>query len=215
MSRPRLPLRWPVVVAAATGLLLTGCSDDGSGKAAPTGQATASATGGGGTAGGGSSAPEPPDTATGGTAAATGAGTASGGRCRTADLGFATVPTSRAKNPNIQYALTVTLTNRAAASCVLDGYPGVDLVGPLTWSLVRQTAVQPHKVILRPKATTTFNIFYLPYVQGSGQEFRPTRIVVTPPGETHSHTLRWPVGSILLQDAATHPGTYVSPVGAK
>ncbi|OAR22107.1 hypothetical protein A8W25_27995 [Streptomyces sp. ERV7] len=212
MSRPRILT--PAVAVVAAGLMLSGCSDGGSGKAAATGgRSGASATGPGtATATGGGTAPTPakPDGA-----ASTGAGAASGGGCRTADLGFAIVPTSRAKNPAIQYALTITLTNKSAKSCALTGYPGVDLVGPLTWSLPRQTAERPHRVTVRPGATTTFNIYYLPYTQGSGEEFRPTRIVVTPPGETHSHTLRWPVGSILLQDGATHPGTYVSPVGAK
>ncbi|WP_344073760.1 DUF4232 domain-containing protein [Streptomyces crystallinus] len=209
MSRPRiLP---PAVAVVAAALMLSGCGDGGSGKTAATGAApSASASGAGGTSGG--TAPSPSKPAATGSA---GASAASDGRCRTAGLGFAIVPASRAKNPNLQYALTVTLTNKGATTCVLNGYPGVDLVGPLTWSLVRQTAERPHRVTVRPGATTTFTIYYLPYTQGSGNEFRPTRMVVTPPGETHSHTLRWPVGSILLQDGATHPGTYVSPVGAK
>ncbi|MEU4350251.1 DUF4232 domain-containing protein [Streptomyces sp. NPDC023838] len=205
MSRPRF--RWSAVAVVAAGLTLSGCGGDHSGEAAATGGVPSASASGAVSDGGGSSAPTPTPSGSG--------GAASGARCRTADLGFAIVPTSRAKNPNIQYALTITLTNKSAKSCVLNGYPGVDLAGPLTWSLVRQTAVQPHRVTVRPGATTTFNIFYLPYVQGSGDEFKPTRIVVTPPGETHSHTLPWPVGSILLQDGATHPGTYVSPVGAK
>ncbi|WP_329403432.1 DUF4232 domain-containing protein [Streptomyces melanogenes] len=203
MSRPRF--RWSAVAVVAAGLTLGGCGGDHSGEASATSSVPRASASGATSDGGGSPAPTPS-----GSGAA-----ASGGRCRTADLGFAIVPTSRAKNPNIQYALTITLTNKGATSCVMTGYPGVDLAGPLTWSLARQTAVQPHRVTVRPGATTTFNIFYLPYVQGSGDEFKPTRIVVTPPGETHSHTLPWPVGSILLQDAATHPGTYVSPVGAK
>ncbi|PKV89431.1 DUF4232 domain-containing protein [Streptomyces sp. TLI_146] len=204
MPRPRF--RWSAVAVVAAGLTLGGCGGDHSEAAATSSAPSASASG---SVVDGSGSPSPSPTPSGPGAAA------SGGRCRTADLGFAIVPTSRAKNPNLQYALTVTLTNKGAKSCVMTGYPGVDLVGPLTWSLARQTAVQPHRVTVRPGATTTFNIFYLPYVQGSGDEFKPTRIVVTPPGETHSHTLPWPVGSILLQDAATHPGTYVSPVGAK
>ncbi|WP_406340850.1 DUF4232 domain-containing protein [Streptomyces sp. NBC_00648] len=204
MSRSRF--RWSAVAVVAAGLTLSGCGGDRSGEAAATsGVPSASATGAVPDGGGSSTGPTPSGSG----------GAASGGRCRTADLGFAIVPTSRAKNPNIQYALTITLTNKGAKSCVMTGYPGVDLAGPLTWSLARQTAVKPHRVTVRPGATTTFNIFYLPYAQGSGDEFKPTRIVVTPPGETHSHTLPWPVGSILLQDAATHPGTYVSPVGAK
>ena len=68
---------------------------------------------------------------------------------------------------------------------------------------------------MRPNATTTFNLFYLPFTKGSGQEFKPKSIVVTPPDETHSHTLSWTFSSVLLQDGATHPGTYISPVGSK
>jgi hypothetical protein len=38
--------------------------------------------------------------------------------------------------------------------------------------------------------------------------------VVTPPNETTSVSLAWPWSPVLLQDGATHPGTYVGPIGS-
>ncbi|MFE9123688.1 DUF4232 domain-containing protein [Streptomyces sp. NPDC007172] len=230
------------IVSLATGLgltltlTLTACGGDGggSGKVATdtpsstagatdgsgTGTATATVTGSPGVDGGRSMAPSGGSTGSGtnagpgtGTGTGTGADTA---HCQTAQLTFAVAPGSGARSKGSQGAVTITLTNKGAKSCAMKGYPGVDLVGgPTRWSLPRQTSESPSTVTVRPGATTTFVIFYLPFDQGDGQEFRPKSIVITPPNETHSHTLPWTYSSVLLQDGATHPGTYVGPVGSK
>ncbi len=226
------------IVSLATGLgltlTLTACGGDGggSGKVATdtpsstagatdgsgTGTATATVTGSPGVDGGRSMAPSGGSTGSGtnagpGTGTGTGADTA---HCRTAQLTFAVAPGSGARSKGSQGAVTITLTNKGAKSCAMKGYPGVDLVGgPTRWSLPRQTSESSSTVTVRPGATTTFVIFYLPFDQGDGQEFRPKSIVITPPNETHSHTLPWTYSSVLLQDGATHPGTYVGPVGSK
>ncbi|MFG2722844.1 DUF4232 domain-containing protein [Streptomyces sp. NPDC048416] len=213
----------------AAGLTLTACGSDSGGSTqiatdtpsstgsnnASTGTGTGSSSPGadggrtmapsGGSSGGGTNA-----------GTGTGTGTGAGASCPTSQLAFAVAPGSGAQSEGSQGAVTITLTNKGAKSCVMKGYPGVDLVGGATkWSLTRGTAESPAAVTVRPGATTTFNIFYLPFHHGDGQEFKPKSIVITPPNETHSHTLPWTFSSVLLQDGATHPGTYISPVGAK
>ncbi|MGW2818991.1 DUF4232 domain-containing protein [Streptomyces sp. NPDC001415] len=216
-----LRLRTTSLAATAVlvaGLTLTACgSDSGSGKVAtdtPSGSATGTSSPGGD--GGRTMAPSGGSTG-GGTNAGTGTGAGTGGNhCLTSQLGFAVAPGSGAQSKGSQGTVTITLTNKGAKACEMKGYPGVDLVGGATkWSLTRGTAETPKTVTVRPNATTTFNIFYLPFNKGDGQEFKPKSIVITPPNEAHSHTLPWDFSSVLLQDGATHPGTYISPVGAK
>ncbi|MFD7167114.1 DUF4232 domain-containing protein [Streptomyces violascens] len=214
------PLAAIAVIAA--GLTLTACGSDngGSGKVATDTPSTTApnSTGTGssspGADGGRTMAPSGGSVG-GGTNAGTGTGTG-GDHCLTSQLAFAVAPGSGAQSQGSQGAVTITLTNKGAKSCAMKGYPGVDLVGGATkWSLTRGTAETPKTVTVRPNATTTFTIFYLPFSKGDGQEFKPKSIVITPPNETHSHTLPWDFSSVLLQDGATHPGTYISPVGSK
>ncbi|MFE0648289.1 DUF4232 domain-containing protein [Streptomyces sp. NPDC059534] len=189
-----------------------GPSSDGS--SASGGSSSSGGTASGGTASSGGSSPSASSggSASGGTATESGA-PAAARPCRTAGLGFAIAPGSGAQAVGEQGAVVVRLTNKSGAPCTLKGYPGVDLVGDTTWSLPRQTSQTPRPVTLKPGATTTFTLTYQSYEEGSGVELTPKRIVVTPPGETHSTTLTWDFSSVLLQDGATHPGTYVGPVG--
>ncbi|MDL5155861.1 DUF4232 domain-containing protein [Actinomycetospora termitidis] len=109
---------------------------------------------------------------------------------------------------------TVTWTNVTSSTCSMNGYGGVDLQGPPdptfgpTYSLPRQTSVQPRAVRLAPgeKAHTV--------VTWSPGDWTPTKLLITPPDETHSAVLDWPGGGVSRQDGATHPGTYLGPVEA-
>ncbi|GHJ39788.1 hypothetical protein Sm713_53970 [Streptomyces sp. TS71-3] len=108
------------------------------------------------------------------------------------------------------------MTNNGSGACTMNGYPGVDLVGGgKTWSLSRQTSVSPHAVTVKPGGSTSFTITYLPFTEGSGQKLDVKTVVVTPPNETTSAKVAWDFQPVLLQDGATHPGTFVGPVGGK
>jgi hypothetical protein len=48
---------------------------------------------------------------------------------------------------------------------------------------------------------------------GDGTEIDVTPLVITPPNTSSSAQLTWSAG-ILLQDAATHPGTHITPIAA-
>jgi hypothetical protein len=157
-----------------------------------------------------------PGSSTGGgtvTGGSNGSGTSTG-RCHTAGLGFSFGSgDGKVSSSDDQQHLAVVLKNKTSAACTVQGFPGVDLKSSGgSWSLTRSGAT-PKKVTLAAGSSATFTISFLPWNEGSGTEFKATSVVVTPPNETTSATLTWPGGSVLLQDGATHPGTYTGPVG--
>lgn len=96
------------------------------------------------------------------------------------------------------------------------GFPGVDLVGAAngkqdyTWSLVRSSA-RYSTVTVRPGASAHFDLTYLPGVAGDGTNITVVKMIITPPNAYTQAELTWNQ-SVLLQDGATHPGTYLTPV---
>jgi hypothetical protein len=72
----------------------------------------------------------------------------------------------------------------------------------------------PTRLDLQPGATAHANLTYLSPEQGDANVFTPTRLLVTPPGEVNAITLEWTRGPVLDQQAATHPGTYVTAVAS-
>ncbi|MFD9281881.1 DUF4232 domain-containing protein [Streptomyces mirabilis] len=216
-----------LAVTSALALTLTACGNgsgnDASGDQSSTPASSSSATAtdstpaesAGATKDAGSSTGGGTGTSTGGTGGTSGSGTGAGaGRCHTAGLGFSFGSgDGKVSSSDDQQQLAVVLKNKTSAACTVQGFPGVDLKSSGgSWSLTRSGAT-PKKVTLAAGSSTTFTITFLPWNQGSGTEFKATSVVVTPPNETTSTTLAWPGGSVLLQDGATHPGTYTGPVG--
>lgn len=210
-----------VGMVLAAGAALTACQGSASATAAAgsggtSASATASAGGGAGATGGTDGATTAPAPAP--TKAATG-GTSGGAACRTASLGFSFAPDSGAQAVGSQGGIGVVLTNRGSGTCTLHGFPGVDIVSKsgTHWSLTRQTK-SVGTVTLKPGAKATFEITYLPFDaanSGGSKAFQAASILVTPPGETHSTTLKWAgFADVMDQSGATHPGTYVGPVVA-
>lgn len=95
------------------------------------------------------------------------------------------------------------------------GFPGVDLVGAArgqqnyTWSLVR-SSVKYSKVTLRTGGVAHFGLVYLPGTSGN-VNIAVRKIIITPPN-AYTHTQVTWNQSVLLQDEATRPGTYITPV---
>lgn len=52
---------------------------------------------------------------------------------------------------------------------------------------------------------------HLPAAAGDGTDIAVAKLVITPPSDFTRAELTWHQ-PVLLQDAATHPGTYISPV---
>ncbi|MFI1097693.1 DUF4232 domain-containing protein [Streptomyces sp. NPDC020917] len=234
MRRPQIVSLAVAVLSA--GMVLTACgggsgkdsasATDGASKS-PSATATpgttdtssASPADDGGSADPASTADPAKSGSSGGSSQAPDAGKGSGGstaseRCHTAGLSFAIAPGSGAQSVGSAGPVIITMTNHGSRTCTMKGYPGIDLTGAgQTWSLSRQTSVTPHLVTLRPGGRTTFTITYLPYAAGDGRKLDVKTIVITPPNETTSAKVAWEFQPVLLQDGATHPGTYVGPVG--
>lgn len=114
-----------------------------------------------------------------------------------------------------QSRLEVILTNTSAQECAVQGFPGVDLVGPddptfgPTYELPRQD-VDFAPVTVAPGSAVSSLLTYLP---GGPDGWVPATIVLTPPDTTTQLQVPWPAGaSVQRQDAATHPGTFIGPL---
>lgn len=135
------------------------------------------------------------------------------GKCLLSDLRPSVGGTTAAPG---QRRTTVVWTNASSSTCTMLGYGGVDLKGPPdpqtdTYSLPRQTSEQPALVRLNPDEKAHSVITWNP---SDTTRWTPTKILITPPDETHSAVLDWPGGAVTRQDGATRPGTYLGPVQA-
>lgn len=137
-------------------------------------------------------------------AGAVGSSRSSGHNCTTSGLGFST------SGGMGEGTLIVNLKNTGSVSCTSQGFPGVDLAGKDgTVSATRSKLGTPH-VIVPSGQETRFTLHFTPNTGGgSGTTF--TRLVVTPPGETHSTTL--PVHLNVGVFDSTTPTVTVDPVG--
>jgi hypothetical protein len=121
-----------------------------------------------------------------------------------------------APDSNDQGHFPVVLTNISNHACTLQGYPDVDLLGPddplfgPTYRLPQQVG-DPQPLTLAPGASASSVLTFLP---GPPNGWVPRTIVVTlPDTSAHLETSWIPGGvSVLRQDAATHPGTYIGPL---
>ncbi|MFE7117003.1 DUF4232 domain-containing protein [Streptomyces sp. NPDC057654] len=151
-----------------------------------------------------------------------GSGSNSGGastskRCHTSELSgaFATGEDA-APDENADGATTtsIVLTNKGSRTCVIGGFPGVDLTsenGGERWSLARSSA-KFSSITLNPGDSTDFKLNVL-MTKDDENFYQPAHVEVTPPNETSSLNLNWPWGTLVKQDGATHPGTFVNPIG--
>ncbi|WP_432038536.1 DUF4232 domain-containing protein [Streptomyces cucumeris] len=178
-------------LTAAAALSVTACnnSDDTASKpTAGAGSADSSA--------GAQGSDAQPDNANG---SDSGDGSAKGGGkgtfCRADDLMMEAVDSS----PDEKVGdVTVQMTNKGAKTCSATGFAGVDLKDiDGTSAPVHRGGEQPRITDLKPGDTATFSISY--EVDFSGDSLAsPTHIIVTPPNETHSVSLKWPADALKL-----------------
>ncbi|MEW1864247.1 DUF4232 domain-containing protein [Streptomyces sp. NPDC088194] len=223
---PRRSAVAAAVLAAACALTLSACgSSDGTSNASASNSASQQGAPDDGTTlspsgNDGSSATQDPAAATTapGTATTAPAGAPAGKssgtpRCHTADLTLSFETGGDAApdtTSDAQQTAGISVHNRSSHACQVGGFPGLDLNGGSThWSLSRQSK-HYSAITLAPGDNTDFQITFLPELKG---KWTPKSVTVTPPNETTSVTLAWPWGPVLLQDGATHPGTYVGPIG--
>ena len=194
------------ICIAGAGLFIAGCSSSGS-----SGSTAASATS---SASAASTSAGTANTSAGTSALAQPA--ASTADCTVSALSFALGAKTGAAGQ--QTTQVVDLTNKGSAACAMDGFPGVDLAGTAngqsnyTWPLERSSASYS-QVTLQPGGTAHFTLTYLPFATGDSTNMTVTKIVITPPNTFTQAQLTWNQ-QVLLQDGATHPGTYIGPVTA-
>ena len=141
---------------------------------------------------------------------------AAGGTCQPGNLSFALGAKTKASAAQPHTTQVVDLTNKGSSACTMDGSPAVDLVGVARgqqnyrWSLARRSG-RYSKVRLRPGGTAHFDVTYLPISSGNINSLTVTKMVITPPNDETQAELAWGP-FVLLQDKATHPGTYISPI---
>jgi hypothetical protein len=142
-----------------------------------------------------------------------------GGACRAADLKAALgskqeVPTDvqgQLGAAGTHYKVDLVWTNHSGHACTMQGFGGVDVVGPSqgsdhpTFSLPR-TGDTPAVVKLAAGGTAHTTITYIdpsgvqPASQAA-QLWTPTHLSVTPPNETTHLSVPWTLGTPFYQDA--------------
>ncbi|MFI7006486.1 DUF4232 domain-containing protein [Streptomyces sp. NPDC050145] len=205
-------------VAVLAGLTLTACQD-GNTDAAPS-QDTASSP-----SAENSAAPSESTGGTGGTATddgskggdsgngsddgsdkGSGGGQINTGPCKTANL------TITANHGMGEGDVLVSLKNDSDA-CSLKGFPGVDLKTSDGDTIsADRTANTAQEVVLGGGETTRFTLHTPPNNTG-GTGVRIVSLVVTPPNETHSKTVRISLSIPVTDGSETGPGVTVDPVG--
>jgi len=198
---PRL-YRLPVLAAVAA-VALAGCSEPPAPVSIPPAASSpaASAVAQGSAA---TTTPPVPGVSAGGVAGAV-------HRCETAQLSLSVAFASGA-DPR---GALLRFVNTGTAPCRMTGFPGVDLLGPNdptfgpTYQVPRASATVTTATIASGSTAHAVLHFLTPQ---EGTRWIPTRISVTPPDTTHQLASAWPGIPVLRQDAATHPGTYISAV---
>ncbi|MEU1941675.1 MULTISPECIES: DUF4232 domain-containing protein [unclassified Streptomyces] len=188
-----------VVAVAAFGL--TACQDNAD-AGGDSSSAASSSSGGSDSSDSGSSGSS--DSGSSGSSGSGGGGKAGSDACATSQLGF------RSTHGMGEGTLIVDLKNNGSATCTLQGFPGVDLKSKNgTLSAERSDLAAP-KTSVKPGEETRFTLYYPPNNSGgSGETF--TTLVVTPPNETHSHSL--PVSINVPVTDGSGSAIKVDPVG--
>ena len=104
----------------------------------------------------------------------------------------------------------VSLENTASTACALKGFPGVDLKGKDGTLSASRSDLKAPMVLVKPNEKTRFTL-HTPRNDTGGSGVDITKIVVTPPNETHSKTLSTRI-NLPVSDTATDD-VRVDPVG--
>lgn len=208
------------VLVVAAGLSLTACqNDDGAmGTSDPSTAASAPTTSSsGGSPGSGSSDQSGGKNSTGASSGGTGTAAGSGsagngkvGKCRTDGLEITAKDNTIDGDPD--GTVTVELKNRGGRDCAMSGYAGVDLETSSGSLSAKRTGEPANPAILKNGGSTVFGINY-PLNTSGGSGVRVTGLLVTPPDETKSVTLRWPGAGTLPVTDGTGSAVRVGPVG--
>ncbi|MFD8141578.1 DUF4232 domain-containing protein [Streptomyces sp. NPDC059708] len=135
-------------------------------------------------------------------------GAESGGKtpfCKTQDLA---IDATNAAPDQSSGRINITMANRGSATCSATGFAGVDIKdADHTSNPIGRGQAQPRVTTLKPGDAAVFDLAYT--IDGSGKSLsHPTDILVTPPNETHTVTLKWPAGAGAIKGAYTDVQVY-------
>lgn len=186
-----------LAVGLTTALALTACDDDDDDS---TGSApTASAEHGGDSSETGGSGDSDQGSAASGGSGGQGATDTKARICHTDSLQVSAMNST--VDDDEDGVVTVSFKN-TADECVMKGFPGVDLqMAEGSMSADRDDEKVTESVV-RKGETAAFNIYFTKNNTG-GSGVQPTSIVVTPPNETKNVTVKWPAGSLPLDNPDT------------
>ncbi|WP_406164880.1 DUF4232 domain-containing protein [Streptomyces sp. NBC_00996] len=198
-----------LAIAVAAGLSLTACQGDNGASAGTSDSSSAQSSGSQSSnsqGSGDSSASTGKGTATaqsdtGNGASATGSNSKA---CQTSQLAFSS------SGGMAEGTLIINLKNTGSATCTLKGFPGADLKSKDGTISAIRSKLTPPQVSVKPGEETRFTLHY-PSNNSGGSGVTFTSLVVTPPDETHSHTL--PVSINVPASDSTGPAITVDPVG--
>ncbi|MFD7835232.1 DUF4232 domain-containing protein [Streptomyces sp. NPDC059761] len=135
-------------------------------------------------------------------------GAESGGKtpfCKTQDLA---IEASNAAPDQSSGRINITMVNRGSGTCSATGFAGVDIKdADHTSNPIERGQAQPRVTTLKPGDAAVFDLAYT--IDGSGRGLaHPTDILVTPPNETHTLSLKWPAGAGGIKGAYTDVQVY-------
>ncbi|ROQ68245.1 uncharacterized protein DUF4232 [Streptomyces sp. 840.1] len=209
-------------IGVAATLSLTACNGDDTGAASSSqgssssaSSSSSSSSGGGSKQDGGSESSSESGNAQSGSGDSTGApddaangATETGDKvtfCKTEDLAIDAMDTA----PDAQTGnIDITMINRGSTTCSATGFAGVDIKDTdNTSNPIERGHAQPRITTLKPGDAAVFNLSYT--IDSSGNSLsHPTNILVTPPNETHTLSLKWPEGAADIKGAYTDVQVY-------
>ncbi|MFE6667453.1 DUF4232 domain-containing protein [Streptomyces sp. NPDC057697] len=125
--------------------------------------------------------------------------------CKTADLA---IDVSDAAPDQNEGRIDITMINRGSTTCSATGFAGVDIKdADNTSNPIERGHAQPRITTLKPGDAAVFNLAY--HIDNTGNSLTsPTNILVTPPNETHTVSLKWPEGAGDIKGAYTDVEVY-------
>ncbi|MEU8489588.1 DUF4232 domain-containing protein [Streptomyces sp. NPDC048641] len=125
--------------------------------------------------------------------------------CKTEDLA---IDATDAAPDEESGRINITMINRGSTTCSATGFAGVDIKDTdNTSNPIERGQAQPRVTTLKPGDAAVFNLAY--DIDNTGNSLsHPTNILVTPPNETHTVTLKWPAGAGEIKGAYTDVQVY-------
>ncbi|MFE4774905.1 DUF4232 domain-containing protein [Streptomyces sp. NPDC056713] len=125
--------------------------------------------------------------------------------CKTKDLA---IDATDAAPDEASGRIDITMINRGSTTCSATGFAGVDIKdADNTSNPIERGHAQPRVTILKPGDAAVFNLAY--DIDNTGNSLSsPTNILVTPPNETHTVSLKWPAGAGEIKGAYTDVEVY-------